>query len=164
MKKLFFLFLLVGVLNPISAATISDVSAQNRDFCLVVWQRSGPLATYRLRTHPRIKYKDNKFWIISDDVEIAYPIFEVCKFTLNDNAEDFEDGIESLSDSEENNRSFALEKVRPGSTICIYEINGRNLGTYIVETDGQLKYSLKNYPAGVYLIKTETTTIKIIKK
>ena len=140
-----------------------SASAQNLEFSLVVWQKSGTIATYRLKTHPRIKYKENKFWVISDEVEIAYSIADVNKFTLNMD-DDSEDGIETLSESDEQNHSFALEKARPGSIIRLYEISGRNLGTYTVGADGQLKYSLDNYPAGIYLIKSETTTIKIIKK
>lgn len=145
------------------AATPSDASTRNQDYCLVVWQKSGSVATYLLKTHPCIKYKDGIFRVVSDEVEIVYSVEHVRKFTLND-ADDLDDGIETLAESDEQPHSFSLDKARPGSIVSIYEANGRNLGTYTVGADGQMRYSLDNYPAGIYLIKSESTTIKIIKK
>ena len=117
-----------------------------------------------MNTHPRIKYRDGNFWIISDEVEIDYPVADVRKFTICTDAEDMEDTIEQLPKEEEPDHTFSFDKARPGSIVSIYDVNGRQLGTYTVRPDGRLQYSLDNRPAGVYLIKTESTTIKIIKK
>ena len=48
--------------------------------------------------------------------------------------------------------------------VSIYDMSGRKVAMHTVGADGSLQYSLSDQPAGIYLIKTETTTIKIIKK
>lgn len=137
---------------------------EDSDVYLVLWEKNGSVATYHLNTHPRIKYKNGNFWVISDEVEIVYPENEVRKFTLSKTVDDIVDGIERLPDTDGQNHNFSFDKARPGSIVDIYDINGRKLGTYTIGADGNLTYSLDNRPAGMYLIKTETTTIKIIKK
>lgn len=163
MKKLLLLFLLKGVINSAFAATSFGVSMLDSDISLIAWQKNGVIAIFPLKTHPRIEYKNEDFRIVSDDMEIVYSAAEVRKFTLN-KIDDLDDRIETLAESDEKKHFFSLEKAKPGSIITIYEINGRKLGTYTIGADGQLRYSLDKYPAGIYLIKSESTTIKIIKK
>lgn len=135
---------------------------EGEDVWLVLWQKSGEVATYHVNTHPRIKHQDGNFLIISDEVEIAYPVDDVRKFTLTKDISSFEDGIIGVPEDDE--PRYALDKARPGSLVNIYDMSGRKVGSHIVGDNGNLRYSLDDQPAGMYLIKTETTTIKIIKK
>lgn len=134
------------------------------DAWLAVWQKSGEVATYHVNTHPRIKHQDGNFLVISDEVEIAYPVDDVRKFTLTKDISSFEDGIIGIPEEAEQNGEFGFNKARPGSMVNIYDMSGRKIGSHVVGDDGSLRYSLDSQPAGIYLIKTETTTIKIIKK
>jgi len=131
------------------------------DVWLLLWQKDGMIAAYHVDTHPRIKYSDGDFLIISDEVEIAYPEAEVRKFTLANDLTDYEDAIGRVP---EGGDDFSFDKARPGSLVSIYDMSGRKVGFHTVGADGSLQYSLDNQPAGIYIIKTETTTIKIIKK
>lgn len=131
------------------------------DVWLLLWQKDGMIAAYHVDTHPRIKYSDGDFLIISDEVEIAYPEAEVRKFTLVKDLTDYEDAIGRVR---EGGDDFSFDKARPGSLVSIYDMSGRKVGFHTVGADGSLQYSLDNQPAGIYIIKTETTTIKIIKK
>ncbi len=140
-----------------------DIPDEGSDAWLLLWQKDGGIAAYHLNTHPRIKYDSGDFLIISDEVDIAYPVEEVRKFTLCKDLTDYEDAIGRVPE-EEQIGNFSFDKARPGSLVNIYDMSGRKVSSYIVGADGSLQYSLDNQPAGVYIIKTETTTIKIIKK
>ena len=142
----------------------SNIPDEGEDVWLVVWQKSGEVATYHVNTHPRIKHQDGNFLVISDEVEIAYPESAVRKFTLTKDISSFEDGIIGVPEDEEQRGDFGFNKARPGSVVSIYDMSGRKVGSHIVGDDGSLRYSLDDQPSGIYLIKTETTTIKIIKK
>ncbi len=69
MKKLLLLFLLKGVISSAFAATSFGVSMLDSDISLVVWQKSGVIAIFPLKTHPRVKYKNENFRVVSDDME-----------------------------------------------------------------------------------------------
>ncbi len=156
------LTLLIAALLGALSVSAQNGRSEGEDLWLVLWQKSGEVATYHVNTHPRIKYSDGDFLIVSDEVEIAYPEADVRKFTLAKDISAIEDGI--IGVPEDARRDFSLNRARPGSAINIYDMSGRKVGSHTVGADGSLQYSLDSYPAGIYLIKTETTTIKIIKK
>lgn len=163
-KKITLLVLaLMGVLamHAQNGRLPAEVTEPGGDVWLLLWQKDGMIAAYHVDTHPRIKYSDGDFLIISDEVEIAYPEAEVRKFTLVKDLTDYEDAIGRVP---EDGGDFAFDKARPGSIVSIYDMSGRKVGSHTVGADGSLQYSLENQPAGIYIIKTETTTIKIIKK
>lgn len=136
---------------------------EGEDTWLVLWLTDGQYDVYHVATHPRIKHQDDDFLIISDEVDIAYPVASVRKFTLAKDITDFEDAIGRISEDKQFD-DFSMNKARPGSLVSIYDMSGRKVATHTVGADGSLQYSLSDQPAGIYLIKTETTTIKIIKK
>ena len=137
---------------------------EGEDAWLLLWQTDGWIAAYHVNTHPRIKHQDGNFLIISDEVDIAYPVADVRKFTMVKDLTDYADAINRIPQDEEQTPAFSLNKARPGSVVSIYDMSGRKVDAFTVGADGSLQYSLDSHPAGVYIIKTETTTIKIIKK
>ena len=136
---------------------------EGEDTWLLLWQKDGGIAAYHVNTHPRIKHQGSDFLIISDEVDIAYPVADVRKFTLAKDITDFEDAIGSIPEDNQFD-DFSMNRARPGSLVNIYDMSGRKIAFHTVGADGSLQYSLDDQPAGIYLIKTETTTIKIIKK
>lgn len=131
---------------------------------LLLWLKDGRLEQYRLQTHPRVTYADGKLWVHSSEVSIGYPAEEVRKYTIGgDAAIRVPTGISDVEASRPDDWC-QMAKARPGSKILVYDVNGHLLTTGIVAQDGTYQYSLDAYPAGIYLIKTETTTIKIIKR
>ena len=140
----------------------NDTPVEGEDTWLLLWQKDGGIAAYHVNTHPRIKHQGNDFLIISDEVDIAYPVDDVRKITLTKDLTDYATAIGRIP--EDTGRDFSLNRARPGSMVSIHDMSGRKVATHTVGADGSLQYSLDGQPAGIYLIKTETTTIKIIKK
>ena len=141
----------------------NDTPVEGEDTWLVLWLKNGQFDVYHVATHPRIKHRDGDFLIISDEVDIAYPVADVRKFTLAKDITEFEDAIGRIPEDKEFD-DFSMNKARPGSMVSIYDMSGRKIASHTIGADGSLQYSLDGQPAGIYLIKTETTTIKIIKK
>lgn len=168
-KLILFLVVLMGALalnahNGKLLAEATNNDYKDSDAWLLLWHKNGEIAAYHVNTHPRIKYHGGDFLIISDEVEIAYPSDDVRKFTLCKDLADYENAIGRVPEDNWQNGCFEFNKARPGSIVNIYDSSGRKVDSHTVGADGSLQYSLDNYPAGVYIIKTETTNIKIIKK
>jgi hypothetical protein len=53
---------------------------------------------------------------------------------------------------------------KAGSSVCVYSIDGKHIHTTQVDENGNACIMLSSYPSGVYIIKTETITHKIIKR
>ena len=56
-----------------------------------------------------------------------------------------------------------IKNGKAGSVVEVYSADGLSVGRYAVSADGSLKISLTNLPKGVYLIKTNLATIKVIR-
>ena len=140
-----------------------DVTVLGHEAYLVLWQHSGEQISYKLDTKPRIKYRDDKLWVVSDEVELGYPVSKVRKFTIESDWVDDSDGVRAVP-SESIHRVGSLHYAKPGSRMSIYDATGRIVGRHMVGADGCLHYSLDNLPYGVYIIDIESITFKIIKK
>lgn len=138
------------------------VTVLGHDAYLVLWQWNGEQVKYHLGTYPRIKYSDGRLIVISDEVELSYPATDVRKFTL-DGLNESPTGIDEIY-PDNGEFGFTMSKGRPGSTVNIYTIDGHLLDTFAIGDDGELHYSLDNMPAGIYIISTESTKLKILKK
>lgn len=148
--------------NGVSASCLLTVKFPTNN--LLLWLKDGHQEQYRLQTHPRVTYADGQLWIHSSEVSIGYPAEVVRKYTIGgDVAIRVPTGISDVEASQSDDWC-QMAKARPGSKILVYDVNGHLLTTGIVAQDGTCQYSLDAYPAGIYLIKTETTTIKIIKR
>lgn len=148
--------------NGVSASCLLTVKFPTNN--LLLWLKDGHQEQYRLQTHPRVTYVDGQLWIHSSEVSIGYPAEVVRKYTIGgDVAIRVPTGISDVGASQSDDWC-QMAKARPGSKILVYDVKGHLLTTGIVAQDGIYQYSLDAYPAGIYLIKTETTTIKIIKR
>lgn len=136
---------------------------EGHDYYLVLWQTNGEQEIFNLHTRPTIQYRDGQFWVISTKVEIGYPEETVEMFTLTHDISTLPTPIDAVMPEPEP-LGVTHSEARPGSPIKIFDAGGRMMATYTVDADGQLRYALSSLPAGVYIIKTESTTIKIIKK
>lgn len=139
------------------------VSVLDHDASLIVWHKNGERVRYKLNTYPRIKQSNGRLWIISDQMEISYPQSSVKMFTL----EEFpNDDITAINDNQdrEPDADVSVSFATPGSTVFIFDSNGRQLQTILADSDGRLQYSLDAFPPGIYIIKSDSATIKITKK
>lgn len=148
--------------NGVSASCLLTVKFPTN--YLLLWLKDGSQEQYRLQTHPRVTYADGQLWVHSSEVSIGYLAEEVRKYTIGgDAAICVPTGISDVEASQPDDWC-QMTKARPDSKILVYDVKGHLLTTGIVAQDGTYQYSLDAYPTGIYLIKTETTTIKIIKR
>ena len=51
-----------------------------------------------------------------------------------------------------------------GSQVMVYSLNGVLLQLHYADVEGNVEISMADYAQGIYIIKTETITYKIIKR
>lgn len=139
------------------------VAVLGHDAFLVLWARSGEKVTFDLGNSPRIKHENGKYIVSSKEGEVSYPDTEIRKLTLDRTIEDDTSGMnEAFADQKFG--AFTMSNARAGSKVLLYSEKGILLDTIFVDTNGNLQYSIEKRPTGIYLLKTESTTIKILKK
>ena len=142
-------------------------------YYFVTWLKDGSRYAYALGEHPVVTYSNGELLLDTRTQQLVYSADEVRKFTfsLSDISCDGElppaTGVSSL----EYPQQFCLQQgdvhfsgCRAGSPICIYTLDGKLLHAVTVDASGNAHIGMFDYPAGVYLIKTESITHKIIKR
>ena len=141
-------------------------------YYFVAWLNDGSRYAYALDEHPVVSYSDGELLLDTHTQRVAYSAAEVRKFTfsLSDISSDGENPPAGVS-SPESPQQFSQQQgnvyfsgCRAGSSISIYTLDGKLLQTVRADAIGNACLVTGTYPSGVYIIKTETITHKIIKQ
>jgi|GEM_PF-3405735 len=155
--------------NGVSASCLVEVTGQQ--VYLVVWTQDGGKVLYPLNEQPSIKFDGNGNYVVrSSAVEMQYPVADVRMFTLADTDDPRPDQPMDIPDvSTRHNFSYSDNTVRfsslpLGSKVQVYNASGLLLRNFEVSDDGTASININDLPKGIYIIKTESITHKIIKK
>ena len=158
-QRLLLLFILFGF----SASSLLAQTATKR---LVLWQKSGEKVYFDLNDMPETTFENGLFVIRTNNATFQYQIDNVLRYTFEGTGNT---GI-SLLPSE---RSISLSKegdevtmrnLRAGTVVTIYAANGTVLETRQVTDSQPLTLSVAQRPAGVYIVKAGSETIKLLKQ
>ena len=138
--------------------------AQSSNSKLIIWKNDGSKVTYALDEHPITTFTSDGVTITTNSISVSYPIDKIQKYTY--------EGIASAiatpkADNDilisQNNNEFTFSNLKEGSSIQVYSVDGLLLHSILVAEKNVL-VSLDSYPCGVYVIKADNVSYKVIKK
>ena len=138
-----------------------SLSAQNG---LVIHQKDGGTFGYGFEDKPVITYTQSELVLTTAKVQISYPLASLSKFTFEDVETSVESVVEeraSLSLSED---CVTIGGAVPESVVFVYGSDGKSVKSLATDADGNLTFSVGELADGVYVIKTESVSFKILKK
>lgn len=118
---------------------------------LHIWQQTGEVVSYAFWEKPRITYADTNLILTTTKVQVEFPLSSVRKFTFNDVMID--DAIGTVRAT-----------LKDEGPLSIYTLGGVLVKTVPAEAGGRHTYSLDELPAGVYVVKSKTTSYKVVKR
>lgn len=143
------------------------VTVPDPEFYFVVWLESGGVVAYSLVEHPQVTYNEGILKVATDIKEIMVEPDKVNKFTING----FIPDAVAIDENEmagkrivKGNDSVSFVNCRPGMDVYVYTMGGMLIKTAKTDNDGMLYLSLEELDAGVYIVKSEEITSKILKK
>ncbi len=151
--------LLIIVLLLSAAATAQTVSQR-----LVVWLKSGEKVYYQLTDEPKTTFTDGKLTITSSTVNVTYDLPQVIRYTYEGAMTPIDAPKTGRTGFRQNNDGLILDFVPAGTKVSVYDMAGVMLQN--METDGSpaVHISLKDYPAGVYIINVGDHSLKFTKR
>ena len=134
-----------------------------------VWLRDGSIDGYAIEEKPSVEIGEELFTLSTTETTVSYAAKDVLKFTLNDSAvDDPASGIYPIrymeSDVMFRAGEFIIYNGRAGAPVMLYDIHGRLVSMFRISHDGTLRISINDYLEGIYLVRTEKSSYKIIKK
>ena len=132
---------------------------------LTIHQKDGQQFSFGFEDKPVITYTDNDLVLKTTKTEVQYPLSSLAKFTFTD----LEDAVISIKDDKAaqmvlDNYVVSITGAKSGVTVSVIGSDGKTLNSYKTDTDGSVTFSIAELPEGVYIIKSENLTCKILKK
>ena len=145
--------------------TCLHMRAQNTQVALIVELVDGTTQEYVIGEDPKVTFEGDNVLIKSLIAETELPQQQVERFyfTMPD------EHLTAVADiKEKTNFTFAYDGCNvqvdgAGLVVQVYDLNGRLMRT-VATVDGAATIDMTQLNAGVYLIKTTSQTIKILKK
>lgn len=134
------------------------------DTTLFIWSKTGEKVGYVLSERPKITFNKTALTVISDGVEISYPIdnFRCITYEKNDVTSIKETGIGELYSLK--NNSLFFHNLRANDLISIFSIDGVLLYSKSVQRNGEFTISLSDFNTKAFIVKMNNLTFKIVKK
>ena len=150
-------------------ATCEVNVTEQQFYDLVVWLKNGEKNMFRLSEHPVVSYADGAFILKTSRTEAEYKASSVRKFTLLDEKDDPAASVQEVKEKPNSHVYYSEDVVemtggKPNSRGNVYRLDGKRADTMETDAEGNLTFSVAQYPAGTYIIESETITFKISKR
>ncbi len=144
-----------------AAFWILPVIGQNT---LTIHQKDGTQFNFGLADKPVITYTDYDLVLKSTQIEVQYPLALIAKLTYNE----VEDVVISI---EANSAQLVLDDyvvrisgAKPETSVSVIGADGKIVDTHEIDAEGNITFGIAELSEGVYIIKSENLTCKILKK
>ncbi|MCK9156848.1 MAG: T9SS type A sorting domain-containing protein [Paludibacteraceae bacterium] len=149
-----------------SLLLLSSVFALVQAEQLIVEEKSGGKTAYDLGTSPVLTYQGNVLVLKTSEASAEFQIPDLAMYYFKEGSPTDVESLASegmdivyLSDNVLYIKNFA-----PQTLVQVFSVVGVSLGDYRTSDEGALTIDLSNRPNGVYMIKSNLSTIKIVKK
>lgn len=159
MKTHFYLLLLLLLMAT------QRVSAESSAYqCVVVETTDGERMEYLLSDNPRIVHRNAMVELTTNTVSVEFPSSNVSKVYLSTTTT----AVEKIKAAEGEIRMYQDVIVMKGfganEPVILYGTDGSQLWQQSTDGNGQLVVSLNSLSKGIYIIKTNHQSFKIIRK
>jgi len=133
---------------------------------LIVWLSETEKHYYDLSEKPKITMNNGDFTVTTSSATATYKFEDVLKFTLVEGGTTAIETVEAVMEPtiERLSDRVVFTGNTPKSAIRIYSLGGQLVDTQWTDESGRAEISIYNLAPGVYVVKTESKTIKIAKR
>lgn len=156
-------FIIFSFLFAFAATTTWAQGATKR---LVLWQKSGEKVYFDLNDMPETTFENGMLVIRTNNASVQYHLENILRYTFEGtgntgiNLLPSERSISISKDGDE----VTMRNLSEGTTVTIYAVNGTLLEQRTVSDHSPLTLSVAQRPAGVYIVKAGSETIKLMKR
>ena len=145
---------------------VNMVKNDSENPILVVWKADGTKAYYELNDMPETTFEGGKLVIRTQSAMVEYPMSEVLRYTydgVGTNGVSKVRGLHGAMVKRELN-SVTIVNLKEDSKVQLFNSEGTLLDTKTSNGEEPVVISVANQPNGVYMVKYESQTLKLIKR
>ena len=143
----------------------SSDGSQPKFETLVLWHANGKTTEISLSKKPQIQFAPDKVLVKGAGINFEYPLSDIVKFTYK--KEDIINDIDNptnQADFTRDNERIVFTGIKSTDEVALYKLNGSRVDIQLKAVDDSLVLPLNSIPQGIYLLRINNQTFKIIKK
>ncbi len=149
------------LLNLLLLCCCSGIMA---DQMLQVVKMDGQTHTINLNQEPVTTYEDGNLVITTINAIVTYPLEVVRKFVFISGTEDIQNIKGDRFEISKDGRFLTLSGLEKDTDAYLYSVNGMLMERIHVTSSSSISINLESYPLGVYMIKVDGATYKIMNQ
>jgi hypothetical protein len=132
---------------------------------LVVLTKNGVQTTYLLSEKPEVRFTGENLRVISTRADVTYKISDILRFTyIKRNSSGIDNVIDDPAEVECQDGTLVISKLKANATVDIYSPEGKLVRRLQARHTGTYRLSLSELPQGVYIVKADNVSYKIMKR
>ena len=132
---------------------------------LVVWKKDGSTITYALSDEPITKFMNGQLVLTTKKTEVSFPLTSVLRYTFQNVTKNVDvQNARGHVHVRQKENCVILSNLRYGCVVELYSSSGQLLDSVTSQDDQPIIISVDSRPDGMYIVKTEGQTIKLLKK
>ena len=134
---------------------------------LVVLTKNGAKTEFVLSEKPKVLFEGKNLRITSSKADVTYALSDILRFTYENTDPT---GINQLAETEDptevsyQDGTLVLSQLKEGAVVGVYSLDGKKVQQLRANHKGTYRLSLSSLPKGVYIVKADTITYKIMKR
>ena len=146
MKRLLLLMLLAGSYITMQADQVQT---------LIVQLKNGSQTAFFLKDKPQVKFEGTNLKVTSTVGDTSFALSDVLRFTY---AKKDPTGVNFQGDV------LVISQLKANGDVSVYALDGKLLRQLKASHAGTYRLNLSELPAGLYLVKADNVTYKIVKR
>lgn len=154
------------ILSLLFAFVATATWAQGVSKRLVLWQKSGEKVYFDLNDMPETTFENGMLVIKTNNASVQYHLENILRYTFEGTGNtgiNLQPSERSISISQTGDE-VTMRNLSEGTTVTVYAANGTLLEQRTVSGRSPFTLSVAQRPAGVYIVKAGSETIKLMKR
>ncbi len=133
---------------------------------IAIHQIDGAIITYAFEDKPVISYTGEELVITTSSTSVQYPLAYLRKLTLEsdwDTATAIGEVTKPDTEFHFTDQGATVRGEKPGTPFQVFDMKGARVYQGTIDAEGRADIRMSRLPAGIYVIKTQSTSFKIRK-
>jgi hypothetical protein len=136
----------------------------DRNF-LVIETKDHVQTTYMLAEKPEVRFEGTSLRVVSAKADVTYQLTDILRFTYEKRSVT---GVSELQSApatiDYEDGELVISGIKAGGAVSIYSLDGKLVRQLTARHAGTYRLSLSALPKGVYIVKADNATYKILKR
>ena len=132
---------------------------------LVVKMKNGAETAFFLKDKPNVTFEGTNLKVVSEKTTTTFALADVLRFTyVKRDPSGIDEQIVDPTEISYEDGVLVISQIKAGASVGVYALDGKLVRQLKAQRSGTYRLSLSELPTGLYLVKADNITYKIMKQ